>query len=309
MKTGQILGLTGMLLGGGGYWLWRYLAPQHSVLVLEEKVVIITGASSGIGRELALAFAKRGARVVLAARRQEQLEAVRHEIAPYATSVLVVPTDVAQESHLQALIKTVMEQYGRIDVLVNNAGVTHNGLLHEQDPQRVRRMVEVNLTAAIRLTQAVLPTMLLQREGYIVNIGSLASRIAAPLFSSYSATKAGLAGFSESLRRELVGSGIRVMLALPAWTRTEMLRAEWDAGLRYFQLPIQDADLVASHIVEGLVRGKTEIAFGGIGSKTALLLERHFPLAMDLYWRLVSRPRWQKVAQNVHSQESPPTSS
>lgn len=300
-KIGQSLGVLS-LIGGAGYWLMRYFAPQHSVMVLEGKVVIITGASSGIGRELALAFARHGAKVVLAARRLDQLEAVRREIEPYAEEVLVVPTDVSDDLQIKRLVNVTLKNFGRIDVLANNAGITHNGFLHEQDPDRVRQMIEVNLTATIRLVQEVLPTMLIQREGYIINIGSLASRISAPMISSYSATKAGLAGFSASLRRELIGTGIRVTLALPAWARTEMLRDEWPSGLRYWQLPIQDADLVANRIVEGVVRGNSEIIFGGIGSKTALFLERHFPPAVDIYWRILMNRNWQHITRQIDSQ-------
>ncbi|MCS6871752.1 MAG: SDR family NAD(P)-dependent oxidoreductase, partial [Anaerolineae bacterium] len=104
------------------YWLIRFLRPEHSPLVLNRAVVIITGASSGIGRAYALAFARRGARVVLAARRAALLEEVRAEIATYAADVLCVPTDVNDDAQLEHLVKTTLERYGRIDILVNNAG-------------------------------------------------------------------------------------------------------------------------------------------------------------------------------------------
>lgn len=284
---------------GLAYWLIRYFAPQHSVMVLEGKVVIITGASSGIGRELALAFAQQGARIVLAARRPERLEAVRREIEPYADEVLIVPTDVADDSQLKKLIQTTLDQFGRIDVLVNNAGITHSGFLHDQDSARIREMVDVNLTAAMCLTQQVLPQMLIQRQGYIVNIGSIASRLPAPLFSSYSATKFGLAGFSDSLRRELKGTGIRVLLALPSWTRTDMLREEWATGFQYLQFPIENADEVANEIVEHLVQGEREIVFGGTWALIAISLERHLPRAMNLYWRYMLGRQWVSVAKTA----------
>ena len=293
MQLGRFLGVTGVL-GGFGYWLWRYFEPQHSVLVLNGKVVVITGASSGIGRELALAFAQQGCRLVLAARGTDALDSVRREVEPYAAEVVVVPTDIAQEEDIQRLVQTALDSFGRIDVLVNNAGVTQSGFLHDQDRSRIRRMVEVNLTAPIRLTQEVLPHMLVHRQGYIVNIGSLASRLPTPLFSSYNATKSGLAGFSDSIRRELKGTGIRVMLALPAWTRsdTSVLREEWQTGYHYLQFPVETAEDVALEIVEALVRGEREIVFGGSGARWVLFLERHLPRAMNLYWRVVLGREW-----------------
>ncbi|NJL95307.1 MAG: SDR family oxidoreductase [Anaerolineae bacterium] len=153
------------------------------------------GASSGIGRALALAFARQGARVVLAARREDRLEDIRREIELYAPDVLVVPTDLAEDDQVVRLVQSTLAHFGRVDVLVNNAGITHNGYLHKQDPATLRQMVTLNLTAVVRLSQEVLPRMLYQRSGYIVNVGSAVAGLAPPMFSSYTATKSGLSGF------------------------------------------------------------------------------------------------------------------
>lgn len=266
------------------YWFFRYFYPRHSVMVLDEKVVIITGASSGIGRELALAFAQRGAKVVLAARRVELLESIRRELEPYASDMLIVQTDVTDEIQLKNLVETTLDTFGRIDVLVNNAGLMHSGYLHHQDDESIRQMVEVNLHGAMLLTKEVLPHMLKQREGYIVNVGAMPSRLTAPKFSTYNATKIGLAAFTEGLRRELRGTGIQATLALPVWTRT----AETQSS--YFQLPIQNPEEAANGIVEGLVRGDGVIVLGGAGARLSMFVERHFPALTDLYWQFFPAP-------------------
>lgn len=236
---------------GLGYWLFRYFYPRHSVMVLDSKVVVITGASSGIGRELALVFAQRGAKVVLAARRSDLLEAIRRELEPYASDVLVVQTDVTDEIQMKNLVQTTLTTFGQIDVLVNNAAFTHGGYLQQQDSASIRQMVEVNLHAAMQLTREVLPHMLVRREGYIVN---MASQMAAPMFSAYNATKSGLAAFTEGLRRELHGTGIQVTLVL--------------------QVPTENPEEAANGIVEGLVRGDRVITMGGVGTRLSLWLGR-----------------------------------
>lgn len=232
---------------GLGYWLFRYFYPRHSIMVLDGKVVVITGASSGIGRELALVFAQRGAKVVLAARRLDLLEAIRREIEPYASDVLVVQTDVTDETQMKNLVQTTLNTFGQIDVLVNNAGVTHGGYLHQQDSDSIRQMVEVNLHAAMQLTKEVLPHMLIRREGYIVN---MASQMATPMFSTYNATKSGLAAFTEGLRRELHGTGIQVTLVL--------------------QVPTQTPEQAANSLIEGLVRGDRVITVGSLAARLSL---------------------------------------
>lgn len=265
--------LTGSI-AGFGYWLWRYFQPRNSVLVLNSKVVIVTEAAAGMGRELALAFAQQGTKVVIADHSAERLEAVRREIEPYAADVLIVPTDLSNDEQLATLITKTRQHFGRIDVLVNNTGIVLEGYLHEQDPNAIREMVEVNLTTAMRLTQEALPHMLVQRSGFIVNIGATAARITTPMLSSYNATKTGLAAFSDGLRRELSGTGIYVTQAFPAWTDSI------DG-----QPQLEQPGRVATQIVEGLVRGQREIVFGGWSTHVAFFLERHFPQVMNVYWR------------------------
>jgi short-subunit dehydrogenase len=291
MRWGRRL-LWGSALGGGLYWLIRYFRPEHSTLVLNEKVVIITGASSGIGRALAFAFARRAARVVLVARREDRLEAVRREIEPYTSDVLILPADVTDDQQLQNVVNRTLETFGRIDVLVNNAGMMSGGSLADHAPDRIEQMLRVNLWSVIRLTQLVLPHMLANHHGYILNIGSGLGRTAMPAFAPYVASKYGLAGFTDALRRELDATGIQLTLILPTWTHTEMLTPEAEDLVRRYGFHVDDSDDVAERAVLALVHGDHEVILGGLMEKAGVLTERYLPFLVRLYWKLWLSQEW-----------------
>jgi short-subunit dehydrogenase len=284
--------LWGGAAGGGAYWLFRYLRPQHSTLVLNDQVVIITGASSGIGRAMAFAFARRAAKVVLVARRAERLEAVRREIEPYTSDVLVIPADVSDEAQLQQVVSRTLETFGRIDILVNNAGIMIGGPLQDQDPEQVDQLLRLNLGSAIRLTQLVLPTMLERRHGYILNVGSGLGRTAVPMYSSYVASKYGISGFSDALRRELARTGVYVTLVLPSWTHTDLINADVEALVQRYGFRVDHPDEVAERALLGLVRGQNEVILGGFFARLGILTERYAPILVRWYWRLWLTPEW-----------------
>jgi short-subunit dehydrogenase len=292
--------LLGGVLGGGLYWLIRYFRPEHSTLVLNERVVIITGASSGIGRALAFAFARRAARIVLVARREDRLEAVRREIEPYTSDVLVLPADITDERQLQRVINRTLETFGRIDILVNNAGVMLGGALTDHAPDRVEQALRVNLWSPIRLTQLVLPHMLANNSGYILNIGSGLGRTAMPALAPYVASKYGLAGFSDALRRELDGTGIQLTLVLPTWTHTEMLTPEAEDLVRRYGFHVDDPDDVAERAVLALVHGDHEVILGGLMEKIGILTERYAPFLVRLYWKLWLSPEWVRTMGKIN---------
>lgn len=290
----------GGFLGGTIYWFWRYFAPEHSALVLGDKVVIVTGASSGIGRGLAMTFARRGARVVLVARRAEKLEVVHREIEPYAEAVLAIAGDISDPAVQQQVVQKTKDAFGRIDVLVNNAGITGGGLFHEFTPEKIDEILAVNLMAAVQLTHLVLPTMLAQREGYIINVGSGFGRAPTPGFVAYVASKFGLSGFSDALSRELIGSGVRVLLVQPGWTRTEMLPPEVEEAVSsYWWYRVEDPEVIAEKIAEGLVQGRREMIFGGRMVQLGIFAERHFPLLMRLLWRWELNSRWLSLIRKI----------
>jgi short-subunit dehydrogenase len=180
-------------------------------------VVVITGASSGIGRETARTYARRRARLVLASRSLPALETVARECRALGAQVQVVPTDVAQEGAVRALAAAAVAEFGRIDVWVGNAGVFGYGSF-EQTPARLfRQVVETNLMGQVHGARAVLPHFRRQGSGTLVLVGSLFSRVSSPSLSAYVTSKHGLLGFAESLRQDLRGSrGIQVRVILPA---------------------------------------------------------------------------------------------
>jgi short-subunit dehydrogenase len=291
--------LWASLLGGGLYWLVRYFRPQHSTLVLNDKVVIVTGASSGVGRSLAFAFARRAARVVLVARREEHLEAVRREIEPYTTDVLVIPADLTDEARLQGVVDRTLERFGRVDVLVNHAGMLQGGPLQDQDPARIEHLLRLNLWAAIRLTQLALPHMLANNQGYILNIGSGMGRSATPLFAPFVASKYGLSGFTDALRRELDGTGVHLTLVLPGWIHTDVLTPEIEDIVERYGFRVEHPDVVAERAVLGLVHGQNEVILGGTFAKIGVLTERYAPFLVRLFWRLRLTPEWKTAISKI----------
>jgi short-subunit dehydrogenase len=178
--------------------------------------IVVTGASSGIGRDAAIRLARRGARVWAVARRQDRLE----ELAREQEGIVPYTADVTRDGDRAALIEAAGKE-GPIDVLVNNAGVGWMGLVKDMPPAEVRKLFEVNVLSLVDLTQRVLPGMLQRRRGHIVNVGSAAGWVAVPPITVYSATKFAVAGFTEGLRREVQGKGVSVGLISPGPLATE----------------------------------------------------------------------------------------
>jgi NADP-dependent 3-hydroxy acid dehydrogenase YdfG len=189
---------------------------------LDGKVALVTGASSGIGESTAKALSEAGANVALAARREDELEALADRIETDGGTALVIPTDVTDEAQIQEMIDRTHEEWGRLDILVNNAGVMLLEPIGGADTDNFRRMVELNLLAVMNATHEVLPIMQEQGEGHIVNISSVAGRKSHEGSGAYSATKFGVNAFSEALREEVTGDGIRVTMIEPGAVDTEL---------------------------------------------------------------------------------------
>lgn len=190
---------------------------------LSGQVAVVTGASAGIGEATARRLAREGAAVVLEARRGDRLEALRSELEASGGKALVVAGDVTSASHRELLVGKTLEAFGRIDILVNNAGYGQRGPVEIVSVEDVRRNFETNLFSLIALTQLVIPAMRSRQSGLIVNLSSVAGRIARPLSSIYDATKHALEAISDGLRGELAPFGIRVVLVEPGFILTEFL--------------------------------------------------------------------------------------
>lgn len=189
---------------------------------LAGKVVLITGASSGIGEAAARLFARDGCRVVLAARRLDRLQQIAQDISGTGGQALAVETDVTRPEQIEAMVKAALDAYGQIDILFNNAGFGRLDWLEQLDPVKdIQAQLTVDLLGAIWTARAVLPHMYARQSGHIINMASVAGWIAPPLYTIYSAGKFGVRGFSEALRREAQPMGVRVSVIYPGSVRTE----------------------------------------------------------------------------------------
>ena len=194
------------------------LAPAD----LTGRVVLITGASSGFGEATARLLAPAGVKLALNARRADRLEALAAELRQGGAEVLVLPADLTDAMEAQRIVRETEQHFGRLDVLINNAGVMFLEPIDTADMDRWQRMVQLNLVSLIAATQAALPGMRARKDGHIVNISSTAGRQANPNTGGYSATKWGVVGFSESLRREAYKDNIRVTVIEPGVAATEL---------------------------------------------------------------------------------------
>ncbi len=192
---------------------------------LNEQVVIITGASAGIGEATARRLVRAGARVVITARRQDRLEALARELDPTGGRVLAVPGNITSDSDRRKLVDAALAKFGRIDALVNNAGYGTRGPVEMAPVDLIRKNFETNVFSLIALTQLVLPGMRERGSGCIVNIGSVAGKIARPLSSIYDSTKHALEALTDGLRGELKPFGVRVTLIRPGFILTEFIDA------------------------------------------------------------------------------------
>ena len=218
-------------------------------VTLEGSVAVVTGASSGIGRATALALAIEGATVSLAARRVDRLDALVEEIGSTGGTAKAIPTDMRDQQQITAMVESTRSAFGRIDILVNSAGVGHWNALGEATLEDLRDEIEVNLLGLMTATRLVLPVMQEQGSGDIVIVSSLSGRGPGPGWPGYTASKWGLTGFSESIRRDLRDKRIRVTLIEPGEVATEMQTEDEIAAQRMLE-----AEDVAGAIVYAVTR-------------------------------------------------------
>lgn len=189
---------------------------------LKNKVVLITGASSGFGEDAALLFAEEGCKVVLAARRMDRLQDLAAKIQASGGEAMAVPVDIVNRADIDNMVETTIDLYNQIDILFNNAGIGRVEWFENMSTERdIETLIDVNLTSLMQVTRAVLPHMLARRQGHIINMISVAGLISSPLITTYSASKYGARAFTDALRREVAPLGIHVSGIYPGPASTE----------------------------------------------------------------------------------------
>ena len=241
---------------------------------LQNAVVVITGASSGIGRATALRMAKHGAAVVVAARRDEVLQEVAEECEREGGHSLAVPTDVTNEESVAALARTVMERFGRIDVWINNAAVSLFARFEDAPPEAFRRVIDTNLFGYVYGARTVLPSFRQRGRGVLINNASIYGLVGAPYLSAYITTKFAVRGFSECLRLELRDTpNIHVCTILPASIDTPIFQhaANYTGRAVKPLRPVYPAEKVADAIVQCALYPRREVIVGNAGRGMAVL--------------------------------------
>jgi NADP-dependent 3-hydroxy acid dehydrogenase YdfG len=259
---------------------------QQQPQSFQDQLIWITGASSGIGEALARSFAARGAAVVLSARRETELQRVRQQLLEEGVSadrVMVLPLDVTDYDAMPAAVARVQDRFARVDMLINNAGISQRSFCVDTDMEVYRTLFEVDVLGQIALTKQVLPVMIAQGSGRLVVTSSLAGKIGAPQRTGYCAAKHAVMGFFDALRTEVAHQGVRVSTVVPGFIATSIARnaltgsgvaknsaeADIDEGM--------DADRCAEVVVEALARGEEEIPVGEGPEMGLLDLKRENP--------------------------------
>jgi NAD(P)-dependent dehydrogenase (short-subunit alcohol dehydrogenase family) len=246
-----------------------------------DKSVIVTGASSGIGHDVALAFGEQGAKVAILARRRTLLETLARKIEKAGGTALALDCDVSDRERVRWSVDQVVESFGKVDVLINSAGVLISDTVEDMKPEDLEKMMAVNLFGALHAMQAVLPVMRKAKAGNIVNISSLAGRRGISPIGGYSATKFALVGLTEALRVELYNTGIKVSLVMPGVIDTPMARdATGHPSLKNMPTMAMPTRWVTWAVLAAAAFGLTEVDVPP-GAAVAEKLASLFPAATD----------------------------
>jgi len=263
---------------------------------LSGKVVVITGASSGIGKALVYEFSKYNTKLVIGARSIDELNAIAAELSARGLEVLPVRTDVTSEDDCKNLVQQAVKRFGRIDILINNAGVSMRALFKDVDLKVIRHLMDVNFWGTVYSTKYALP-YLLDSKGSVVGVSSIAGFHGLPGRSGYSASKFAMHGFLETLRIENLKNGLHVLIAAPGFTATNVRFSALTAdGTPQGMSPRDEKNMmtpeeVARIIVKGIVKRRRNIIMGTEG-KISVLAQRILPTVIDrlLYGYMAKEP-------------------
>lgn len=252
---------------------------------MKDKVVIITGASSGIGKALAFECASRGANLVIAARNEEKLSAIAGEISERGTQVLPVRADVSIEDDCKILIEKTIERFGKIDVLINNAGISMRAVFDQVDLDVLKRLMDTNFWGTVYCSKYALP-FLLKSHGSLVGVSSIAGYKGLPGRTGYSASKFAMQGFLEVVRTENLKKELHVLIACPGFTESNIRNTALSGnGTQQGETPLDESKLmsakeVAKAIANAIVKKKRTLILTNQGRMT-VLLNKFFPSFMD----------------------------
>jgi short-subunit dehydrogenase len=252
---------------------------------MKNKTVVITGASSGIGKACALAFAKRGANIVISGRNKGNLEQAAGELRKTGAQVLALAGDVSSESDCKLLIEKTIEQFGGIDILINNAGISMRALFKDLQLDVIRKVMDINFWGTVYCTKYALP-YLLKTKGSVVGISSIAGYNGLPGRTGYSASKFAMQGFLDALRIENLKTGLHVLVACPGYTASNVRNAALVAdGSSQGESPrdeekMMSAEEVSEEIVKAVEKRKRTIVLTGQG-KLAVWMNKFFPALTD----------------------------
>lgn len=250
---------------------------------LNGKVVWLTGASSGIGEALVEALAKEGAKLVLSARREHELLSVAHHCELKEDSYMILPLDLADQSNFEAKKNEVLAKFGRVDVVINNGGISQRSLAKDTKLEVDRQLMEVNYFGTVGLTKVVLPHMIAQKDGLIVSISSAVGKFGSPWRSGYSASKHALHGFFDSLRAEVYDDNVRVLIVCPGFIQTNVSHnALTGTGEKLGSMDKATsngltAEDCANQIIAAIKSDKEEVIVSKFKEKFGVFVKRHFP--------------------------------
>jgi short-subunit dehydrogenase len=251
---------------------------------MSEKIVIITGASSGIGEALAREYASRGFKLSLGARRIDKLEALKEEFP--GSEILCIKTDVSNEDDCRNLIEKTIERFGGIDVLINNAGVSMRALFENTDLEVIHRIMDINFYGTVYCTKFALP-WLLKSKGSLVGVISIAGHVGLPGRSAYSASKFAIRGFLDTIRIENIHRGLHVLVAAPGFTATEVRKVALSAdGSAQEESPrdeskMMSAETCAHLIIKAIDKRKRSLILTFVEGKLTVFLSKFFPALID----------------------------
>ena len=260
-------------------------AKEQSTQQLKGMVVLLTGGSRGIGPTVAEALAKRGAIMALAARSEAGLHDVARRLSEFGTKASVMPIDLGESSQRERLVADVLGTFGKIDVLVNNAGLETEGAYAELSWRSIRETIEVNLIAPMALTRLVLPKMLERNAGHIVNIASIAAKSGAPYAATYSGTKAGLAEWTRALRLELANTGVHFSTIFPGYVREVGMFAKFGMQSPWIVGSCAPSQ-VAKAVVHAIEKGRAEIIINSRPLRYSFMINELSPTIGDWLMRI-----------------------